>query len=303
MNLRHLSYYLGYGLQCFLLGRRKPIVAGVPLTDVCNLHCRHCVVANAGRGHHSFETIRGWVQLFHDRGARILYLQGGEAFGWRDGERKLDHVVRMAKSIGYFRVATVTNGTFPIETEADLVWLSIDGSARVHDEIRGEGAFARLEKNLDASPHPRIVANMTVNRLNRGHVSDVVRYVTEHPKLKGVSVNFHTPYPGVEDLALSHEERAEVIEELLSLKKDGRPILNTVEGLGLLQSGVYQRPIWMIQMVEQGSVFECCWGRTLEGVCDRCGYGVIAELSAMSRLRPASLMHALKLFGAGDLSL
>ena len=63
------------------------------------------------------------------------------------------------------------------------------------------------------------------------------------------------------------------------------------------------RPVRMIQMVEQGSVFECCWGRTLEGVCDRCGYGVIAELSALSRLRPASLMHALKLFGAGNISL
>ncbi len=299
MNPRHLFYYLRYGLECYVLGRRKPIVAGVPLTDICNLHCKHCVVAHAGRGHHSIERIRGWMQLLYDRGARILYLQGGEAFGWSDDGKKLDDVVRMARRMGYFRVATVTNGTYPIETEADLVWLSIDGTARVHDEIRGRGTFARLEKNLAASSHGAIIANMTVNRLNSAEVAAVVRYAAENPKLRGISVNFHTPYPGVEDLALPRPERAAIIEGLLELKKQGLPLMNSEAGLRLLQTGAYERPVWMIQMVEQGDVFECCWGRTIDGVCNNCGYGVIAELSALTRLRPASIAHALRLLASG----
>jgi MoaA/NifB/PqqE/SkfB family radical SAM enzyme len=303
MNLRHFTYYCAYGFQSFLLGRRKPIVAGVPLTDVCNLHCAHCVVAHAGRGHHTLEKIRGWIQLLYDRGARILYLQGGEVFMWSDGDRRLDHVVRMARSMGYFKVATVTNGTYPIETEADLVWVSIDGSPRTHDEIRGEGAFVRLTRNLQASSHRRIFANMTVNRRNRGDVEEVVRFVAEHPKLRGVSINFHTPYPGVEDLALLPDERAGTIDDLLRWKTEGSPIVNSTAGLRLLKNGNYRRPVWMIQMVEQGQVFECCWGRTLDGVCQRCGYGVIAELSGLSRLRPASILHALKLFSGGDMAL
>ena len=201
--------------------------------------------------------------------------------------------------MGYFKVATVTNGTYPIETEADLVWLSMDGSPRVHEEIRGRGTFARLEKNLDASSHPSIFANMTINSLNKAEVAAVVRYVARHPHLRGVSVNFHTPYPGVENLALTLEERGPVVRELLRLKGEGAPIVNTTAGLRLLGRGDYRRPVWMIQMVEQGEVFECCWGRTQEGVCERCGYGVIAELSELSRLRPASVAHALGLVGGG----
>jgi len=294
--LKEARYYLGFAVQCGVLGRRKPLVAGVPLTDACNLSCRHCVVANQGRGHYSLEKIREWIQLCYHRGARILYLQGGEAFAWRDGSRTLDDVVRLARRTGYFKVAAVTNGTCPIETEADLVWVSIDGTPRVHDQIRGDGVFAKVERNLDASAHPQLYANLTVNRINHADVEAVAAFVASHPKLKGLSVNFHTPYPGVEDLALSLEERAEVIEGILRLKKKGYPIVNSSAGLRLLEHGRYRRPIWMIQMVERGEVFECCWGRDAEGVCSRCGYGVIAELSGLSALRPASVVHALALF-------
>ncbi len=296
---RRALYYLSYGLQCFVLGRRKPIAAGVPLTDSCNLACLHCVVAHAGRGHHSLEQVRRWVRQLYDRGARILYLQGGEVFTWRDGEATLDDVVRMAKDMGYFRVATVTNGTFPIDTEADMVWVSIDGSPDTHDRIRGAGAFAQLRANLDATPHPRVYANMTVNRINHEDAGAVVRFVAGHPKLKGISFNFHTPYRGVEHLALARPERVRIIGDLLNWKREGYPIVNSAAGLRRLASGRYRRPIWMIHMVEQGEVFECCFGRRQDGVCRDCGYGVIAELSGLSRLEPASLWSALQLFRSG----
>ncbi len=295
---REVLYYLTFALECFVLGRRKPLVAGIPLTDACNLSCRHCVVANQGRGHHSYRRIQGWMQLLYRRGARILYLQGGEAFGWREGEKTLDDVVRLARRMGYFKVAAVTNGTYPIETEADLVWLSIDGTRPVHDRIRGDGVFDRVMTNLAASSHPRIYANLTVNRINRDDVDAVVDLVASHPKLRGMSVNFHTPYPGVEDLALTGEERAAVIERVLQLKKRGYPIVNSPAGLDRLKHGRYRRPVWLIQMVEQGEVFECCWGRAYEGVCSRCGYGVIAELSGLSAWKPAGALQALALFGA-----
>jgi MoaA/NifB/PqqE/SkfB family radical SAM enzyme len=303
MNLRQILYFLSYGLDCFVLGRRKPFVAGIPLTDVCNLQCRHCVVANAGRGHHPVERVRGWMQLLHDKGARVLYLQGGEPFGWSDHGKKLDDIVHIARRMGFFKVAVVTNGTYPIETEADLVWVSMDGSPEVHDAVRGRGAFSRLERNLAATSHRRVFANMTVNRLNRGEVEAVVRYVAGNTRLNGISVNFHTPYEGVEDLAIPMDERAKVIDDILRWKREGLPIVNSVEGLRLLRSGVYRRPLWLIQMVEQGEVFECCWGRNQAGVCERCGYGVIAELSGLSRLNPSSVLHALRLFSNGGSAL
>lgn len=302
MRLKEASYYLRTGWECFVLGRRKPFVAGVPVTDSCNLQCQHCVVAHAGRGDHSIEQIGEWMRLLYGRGARFLSLQGGEAFGWRNGGKRLDDVISLAREIGYFRVAAVTNGTYPIESAADIVWVSVDGLDGTHDRIRGAGAFAAMKANLDRSSHNHIVANMTVNVLNRQDVKAVARFAADHPKLTGISFNFHTPYPGVEALALEAAERARVCSEIIALKGSGLPVLNTRAGLDLLRSGNYRRPVWAIQMVEQGKDFECCWGRDQPGLCERCGYGVIAELSLLSSFRLSSIFHALRLFtGRGSL--
>lgn len=296
MTFKEAAYYVKFGIQCFLLKQRKPIVAGIPLTDACNLQCKHCVVANAGRGHYSIEKLSAWMRLFYSRGARILYIQGGEPFTWFDGEKRLNDVIAEARKIGYFKVAMVTNGTYPIKSDADAVWVSIDGTPKRHNEIRGENVFELAEENVEKSSHSNIRANMTVNSINYMDVEEVITFVKNSKKFVGVSINFHTPYPGTEDLQLPREKRNEVIKLVLELKKKGFPVLNSEQGLEALLSGKYNRPAWLIQMVEQDQIFECCWGREMDKVCDNCGYGVIAELSLLSELKLASVFHALKLF-------
>lgn len=289
-------YYLKYGVDCFLLGKHKPIVAGVPLTDVCNLQCKHCVIANAGRGHNSLSQIEEWIRQLYKRGARILYIQGGEAFMWQEGQKRVNDVIALARRVGFFKVAMVTNGTYPIETDADAVWISIDGTPQRHNAIRGEGVFERVLENLHQSTHPNIRANMTVNAINYLDVEAVVKLVADQPKFRGVSMNFHTPYPGKESLFIPLEKRKQIITQILDLKEKGYPILNSKAGLKALQSGNYKRPVWMINLVEQGQIFECCWGRQYPKVCEKCGYGVIAELSMLSELKLGAIREAFKLF-------
>lgn len=297
MLLREFSYYLSYGFDCFVLGKRKPIVAGIGLTDVCNLQCRHCVVANSGRGHYSYEKILEWISLFYKKGARILYFQGGEPFGWSDGVKKTNDLVRAAKAAGFYKVAIASNGTYPVETEADVVWISLDGTAQQHDGIRGEGVYERIMKNIGSSSHPNICVNTTINTINYKDIEKVIKIIGENPRIRGISVNFHTPYPGVEDLLLSAEMKMEVVERVINMKKKGYPVLNSVSGLKALAAGNYKRPLWMIQMVERDKVNECCWGSDYgEKVCKNCGYGVIAELSQLLKLKPDSIIHAFKLF-------
>ncbi len=137
-----------------ILGRPSPLVAGVALTDVCNLQCRHCVVANAGLGHYPFERVEYWLRSLYAKGCRILYLQGGEPLSWREGDRGVDDIIRLARSIGYFRVAIPSNGTYALESEADLMWVSVDGTEATHDSIRGPGVYARVMANVAKSSHP-----------------------------------------------------------------------------------------------------------------------------------------------------
>lgn len=296
MRPRELAYFARYGFETTILGRKKPIVAGIALTDVCNLACRHCVVANVGRGHYPFDKIEGLLTHFYQAGARIVYLQGGEVMTWRDGARDVNHVIRRAKEIGFFKVAVVTNGTLGVASEADLMWVSLDGSRAVHDAIRGPGSFDRTLHNLEETRHPHVSVNMTINRLNADEVERVADLVKSLPKLRGISFNFHVPYAAVEDIFLPLDQRSKVIDRILALKREGYPILNSRAGLIALKENKWRRPLSAIQLVENDRIYECCWGREQPGVCERCGYGVIAELSQILGGNISAAWQSLALF-------
>jgi Fe-coproporphyrin III synthase len=297
MKPQEMAYLTGYGFRTVVLRQKKPIIAGMPLTDVCNLQCKHCVVANVGRGHYPFAKIEQTLRHFYGIGVRIIYLQGGEIMTWRDGNRNVNDVIRLAHEIGFFKVAVVTNGTMGIGTEADLMWVSLDGTEKVHDAIRGKGVCATVIKNLEATKQKRVSLNMTINRLNAGEVEAVADIARNLRTVHGVSFNFHTPYPGVEDMCLALDERAKVIDRILTLKRKGYPVLNTSGGLKALQGNKWRRPVPMIQLMEKDRIYECCFGRETPGVCEKCGYGVIAELSQIRSCNIPTILESMSLFG------
>jgi MoaA/NifB/PqqE/SkfB family radical SAM enzyme len=102
-----------------------------------------------------FDKIEGLLAHFYRAGARIVYLQGGEVMTWRDGARNVNHVIRRAKEIGFFKVAVVTNCTLGVSSEADLMWVSLDGSRAVHDAIRGPAPLPGPRNNLEETRHAR----------------------------------------------------------------------------------------------------------------------------------------------------
>ena len=296
MKPNELSYMAEFGFKTLVLRQKNPIIAGMPLTDVCNLQCKHCVVANVGRGHYPFAKIEQNLQYFYGIGVRIIYLQGGEIMTWRDGEKDVNDVIRRAHEIGFFKVAAVTNGTMGIGTDADLMWVSLDGSEKVHDSIRGAGVFSTVMENLKKTEHKRVSLNMTINQLNKAEVEAVADIAAGLLTVHGVSFNFHTPYPGVEDLCLSIEERAKVIDRILALKQKGYPVLNTTGGLKAMQTNKWRRPIPIIRLMEKDRIYECCFGREQPGVCEKCGYGVIAELSQIMSWNIPTMLESLSLF-------
>ncbi len=296
MKPQQLSYLAAFGLRSFLFRQRKPIIAGMPLTDTCNLRCKHCVVANVGRGHYPFARIEETLRHFYSIGVRIMYLQGGEIMTWRDGDRDVNDVIRLAHQIGFFKVACVTNGTMGVASEADLMWVSLDGSRHLHDSIRGEGVFDTVIRNLEATTHRRVALNMTVNRINAGEVENVAEIARRLGTVHGVSFNFHTPYPGVEDICLPMVERPPVVDRIVRLKRQGFPVLNTYGGLKALRTNKWRRPVPFIQLMEKDRIYECCFGRDQPGVCEKCGYGVIAELSQIMSGNPATILESISLF-------
>ena len=205
------------------------------------------------------------MRHFYSIGVRIMYLQGGEIMTWRDGNRDLNDVIRLAHAIGFFKVACVTNGTLGIESEADLMWVSLDGSKQLHDSIRGGGVFDTVMHNLEVTKHPRVALNMTINRVNEGEIEAVAAIACSQPNVRGVSFNFHTPYPGVEEMALPMDNRPSAVDRIVRLKREGFPVLNSYGGLKALKANRWRRPVPYIHLMERDRVFECCFGRDIPG--------------------------------------
>ena len=77
----------------------------------------------------------------------------------------LDDVIKLAREIGFRVISIYTNGTLPIETLADTVFVSLDGLRETNNRLRGD-TYDMVMQNIKDSTHPSIIINFTINKRN-----------------------------------------------------------------------------------------------------------------------------------------
>lgn len=241
-----------------------------------------------------FAEVVSATDAFYREGGRCLYLEGGEPFLWRDGERDLNDAVDYAHRAGYLAVVVYTNGTIPIRTTADTVFVSVDGLRETHDALRGE-SFDRILANIRDSRHPSLYANYTINRRNKSEIAAFCEYVRGVNPIRGVFFYFHTPYYGHDDLDMSREEKKQVLQDLLRLRREYR-ILNSRAGLLSALRDDWRRPLGICSVYEGGVVYECCRYSGDPELCRDCGYLSYAEIDQTLKMKPSAMLNALKYF-------
>lgn len=271
-----------------------PLIRGLVLTNRCNLHCRHCRLAERGPMDLEFAEITEAVSAFYREGGRCLYLEGGEPFLWRDGQHGLDDVVEYAHTLGFLTVVVYTNGTLPIRTRADTVFVSVDGLRNTHDALRGK-SFDRIMGNIRDSTHPSLYVNYTINNCNREDIREFCEFVRGIERIRGVFFYFHTPYYGYDSLYIEPHERGRILQQLLELRKVYR-ILNSRAGLRSALRNDWKRPAEVCSVYENGIVFTCCRFSSDPELCRDCGYLSYAEIDQTLKLKPSAVLSAMKYF-------
>lgn len=314
MTLLGKAAYLAFWQLRTWLGRHAPLQSVIFILDKCNLRCKHCsVYAIATPRIKTFSQIKEELEYCYAQGSRFVDFEGGELYLWHDGERDINDVVDLAHNIGFWNVTITTNAQLPFDgSHADQIWVSMDGVGRWHDDIRGQGTFARLEENihryalwrygqLQKGLKPaKVSVNMVLNNLNYTCLDETMDYVRSNPDIDQISINFHTPFHETEDLFLPSAIRNEIIRRLLQYKRQGYPIMNTASGLKMMrmENGVTlcgNRSCWVTNFIfSDGSRAPMCMGYT-HNVCDRCGFSMGGEMRAMQRLMPDTLLAGLKL--------
>jgi MoaA/NifB/PqqE/SkfB family radical SAM enzyme len=292
--LKSCAYGVRYVAGHYLLGKAVPLMRGLVLTNRCNLHCRQCRVQARGPLDLSFAEVVAAIDAFHREGGRCLFLEGGETFLWHDGPHGLDDIVGYAHGRGFLTVVVYTNGTLPIRTAADTVFVSLDGLRDTHDALRGT-SFDRIMGNIHDSPHAALYVNYTINNRNKDELHAFCEQVRGIEHIRGTFFYFYTPYYGHDALYVEPPEQRRILQQLLLLRKNYK-ILNSRAGLASALRNDWQRPLRSCSVYEKGTVFQCCRFAGDPELCRNCGCLSYAEIDQVLKLKPSAMRNALQYF-------
>ena len=264
------------------------------VTDICNLACKHCRVANIYHTSMTFEEVKNHLEKQYANGIRYLYLEGGEPYLWRDGDYHLTDIVKLARRIGYFRVHVYTNGTVTLDDSPDFTWISVDGIGDIFRKIRGIPVDKVLQHVHQYSGRCGIV--YTVNTINYRHIHDFLSYMNiEFPGIR-VMFYFHTPYYGKDYLFLSESQRHEAIDTLVDSRRNGLPVMNSYAGLKAMGSGNYFHPTNLWRVIDGTGEYQCCRAIGNPEVCENCGYSTCAEIALARDWRLGPILQLLRAY-------
>ena len=78
------------------------------------------------------------------------------------------------------------NGTRKLpNVDTDATFMSIDGTKKSHDDIRGKGAYGKIMDTLKAYPDKHIYSMTTLSEVNADHIESICRELSS-TTLKGL---------------------------------------------------------------------------------------------------------------------
>lgn len=273
----HYLYFLKHNLTTRFLNKRQALLAGFKITYRCNLRCRSCPFWKLDSHQTTFKDAISVMDKLYNLGVRLIIFEGGEPFLWRDNNYRLEDLVHYAKKL-FFCTGITTNGLLPLESSADVIWVSIDGLEETHDLNRGI-SFERIIANIKSSSHPHLLANITITKLNYKDIPELIKLIT--PWIKGVTIQFYYPYPDSENLWLPLPERVKVLDRLIDLKRYGFKILNSIATLQAMKKNTWHCHSWLIASAEpNGQITIGCYLKNRAEIsCDKCGFAAHIEIS------------------------
>lgn len=298
-----MSNWVWYFCKYYFLTRFKnlkiPILAGYKITYNCNIRCLHCPYWRKESKNPNYEEVLAVLEKMHHMGARILIFEGGEPFLWKDHKEKknINDIILYAKNL-YFSVGVTTNGTIPlIDVPADVIWVSFDGMRETYKKIRGD-FFDKVVNTIKTSNHPNLNANITINKVNYIEIQEMIKFISQY--VKGITIQFHYPYGIEEDdeLLLDMEKRREVLDKLISLKKDGYPLADSYKCLEDMKENTWLCHDWMLVNANpDGQISQGCYLKSRGNInCKLCGFAAHVEISKAFDLSISSINVGRKIF-------
>ncbi len=244
MRIRSLSsalFVLLGALNYKLTKRRVPLMVSLSITNLCNINCPFCYFHDSRIKFQEYttEVLLDYIDQFVSLGTRIFLLQGGEPMLRPDLKEIIAHI---KKKGSFCRIST--NGVLVAEridalSQIDQISFSLDGDQEVADKIRGRGVYQKVvegmnrayEKKIPFEIHASLIRESITNKDSLYHLLGLAKkYKTSVSFcVSCVSGAQNTREVGSADL--SPQEIKDFYRFLISLKKQGYPISNSLNSL------------------------------------------------------------------------
>jgi len=280
-----------------LFNKRSPLYGSADIINVCNLHCDHCYWW-LNRKENEELTVEQWKKIIDEKFKKqhvfIVTLVGGEPM-------MRPEVVELFVKEFPKRACVVTNGTYPIPNLKDIYfyWISIDGTEKIHNNIRGDGTWAKTRKNIidyveknGEKAWKDIWITMTINSRNYMTVKQVIEEWYDYSNKIGFQ--FHTPFMKGDPLWLPFgEKRSKVVDDIITMQENGYKdyIINPKSQLEIMKKSWGGKgttpidcPTWAILSVDHmgREKSPCCIGsaenNSMKPRCEECGLGCYSVL-------------------------
>lgn len=300
ISIDRLAPFPAFFIRRKIFRQEIPLLADFKLTYRCNLACAACPFhrrVGEENNHMSWTSAIASLDALRRLGVLIVVFEGGEPLMWQDGRYNLHDLIAYAKR-HFPRVAVTTNGTFPLNAPADIIWVSLDGLKESQDRLRS-GSFDTVWSNLRASRHGRLFVHFTINRENRHDIRPLLKELKNIRAFGGMTVQLFYPYgQGEAPLALSDGERRAVLEDVIEMKKQGFPILNSAGRLRAMIGNDWRcRDDILINVDPDGTMTRGCYVKSRGRInCRACGFSAVSEASGALDLLPGSLRAGWSIF-------
>ncbi len=296
-------YFAFYRIKSgFSPRHRSPLLCSFKITGKCNLKCSHCPFWREDAcSEMDFNKVCAILEELNKKGVKIVIFEGGEPLLWKDEKsgKNISDVLKYAKRLFYYCGVT-TNGTINLDvakSNADIVFVSIDGTGSTHDSIRGK-SFDRLIKNLKSHKGKfKIIANICISKINAHEIEKLVKFLND--KVYGITVQFFYPYKNVADVMLSDKEKDIVLKKLIKLKKNGYRVLNSRACFMKMLRSKWRCADFLVCSVDKtGSISFGCYlkNKVDKAICAYCGFAVHCEISLAYMLNLSALSAAARIF-------
>jgi len=256
-----LRLYRGFFLNT--LGLKYPYISGHKLTYNCNLRCKMCPFWKRSYKDTSLENEKRIIKALYNAGVCLIAFEGGEPLLRED----LSEILEYSKGQG-LSTSIITNGVL-LERKIDSIapyidgsiYVSLDGIGETHDRIRNSnGCYDKALEGIQSCAGKAFVTiNTTIMKENVEEVPDLVKLAKE---LKvGISLALVYNYEGISVEQLSSQEINKVANSLIDMKKQGYPIVHSIDYLRIMgKTLAWDCKPWLVANVDpEGKIIQPCY--------------------------------------------